>query len=85
MSVNPETVEVVSGDARLSNLANAIAVQIEYAVEDCGLGVDDAVCVVVQVAADYARSQYGSAYLPQLARLIIGRGEMPMPNEEQSA
>lgn len=77
--------EVVPGNARLAWLANAVAQLIEQAVETRGLEVDEAVSVTVQVAADYARGTYGVAYLPELGRLVVARGEMPMPAEEHSA
>lgn len=72
--------EKVSGDPRFPLLSNEVAQLIEQAVQDLGLGLDVAVCIVCQVAADYARSEYGQDYLPKLATLIVERGKMPMPN-----
>ncbi|MBC6444592.1 MAG: hypothetical protein GDA50_04060 [Alphaproteobacteria bacterium GM202ARS2] len=46
-----------------------------------GMGTDEAVSVVVNVAADYGRHQYGNDILPGLAELIVERGKMPLPGK----
>lgn len=80
MSKKPE---IRTGDPRLPMLANSIASTIEHACEDLGLGIDEAVCIIVQVCADYARHEYGNEYLPKLASIITARREMPMPDQVQ--
>ncbi len=71
--------EVRSGDPRLPALANQIAMTIEAACERLGLDVDEALCIVVAVAADYGRSEYGNDFLPKLAEVVATRADMPMP------
>lgn len=75
--------EIRSGDPRYPMVCNEAARLIEEAVERLGLGVDEAVCLLCQVAADYARSEYGNEYLPGLAEVVTKRGEMPMPERVQ--
>ena len=59
-------------------LGNQVSDAINAALR-MGLEIDEAVCVVAQVAADYARLTYGNAYLPKLADVVIKRAEMPAP------
>ncbi|MBO9710510.1 MAG: hypothetical protein J7521_20105 [Caulobacter sp.] len=74
-----DTVEIVTGDPRFPMVCNETAELIEVAVERLGLDVGVAVCLVAQVAADYARSEYGNAYLVKLAGVVTARGSMPLP------
>lgn len=77
-----ETAETVAGDQRFPMVANEVAKLIEASVEQLGLEVDVTVCLVAQVAADYARSEYGNGYLPKLANVVTARGSMPLPDAE---
>lgn len=62
-------------------LAVAVSDAIHAAVSN-GMQVDEAVCIVVAVAADYARGEYGNKYLKDLASVVIERGSIPMPERE---
>jgi hypothetical protein len=44
-----------------------------------GMRVDEAACVVVSVAADYARGAYGDEYLESLCTVIRERAQHPLP------
>lgn len=57
-------------------LANQVSDAIRAAIER-GMEVDEAACVVVAVAADYARDGYGIAYLSDLAAVVKSRNERP--------
>lgn len=57
-------------------LGNAVSDAIHAAV-DRGMEMDEAVCVAVAVAADYARLEYGEGYLEQLAQVVLLRGAAP--------
>ena len=61
-----------------ADLSNAISDAIHAAIER-GMDVDEAACVVVSVAADYARMEYGNDYLGALAEVIKHRASMPLP------
>jgi hypothetical protein len=60
-------------------LANSISDAIHEALRR-GMHVDEAVGVVVGVAADYGRLQYGNEYLEDLAAVVIERRERPFPD-----
>jgi hypothetical protein len=72
--------EIARGDDRHSALANAVSDAINAALR-AGLGTDEAACIVVQVAADYARAEYGNRYLDGLAAVVVGAASMPMPED----
>ena len=55
-----------------NNLANEVSDAIYKALKS-GMETDEAVCVVIAVAADYARGAYGDGYLPELAKVITSR------------
>lgn len=59
-------------------LGNAVSDAIHAALKR-GMAVDEAVCCVVAVAADYGRGEYGDDYLPQLAEVVVRRKEMALP------
>jgi ribosomal protein S18 acetylase RimI-like enzyme len=44
-----------------------------------GMEVDEASCIAVAVAADYARSNYGNSYLGSLTEVIRERANRPLP------
>jgi len=60
-------------------LSNAVSDAIHAALES-GMEIDEAACVVVSVASDYARLQYGNDYLGALANVVLHRASMPMPD-----
>jgi hypothetical protein len=68
--------DTISG-VRAAQLGNAISDAIHHAVVH-GLAMDEAVCIVATVAADYARGEYGPDYLPGLATIVIARAKEPM-------
>jgi hypothetical protein len=70
--------EIIGQGRNFARLGNAVSDAIAAALKR-GMDVDEVACVVVQVAADYARGTYGNAYLAQLAVVVLGRGDMPMP------
>jgi hypothetical protein len=70
--------EIVGQGRSFAQLGNAVSDAIVAALRR-GMDSDDAACVVVQVAADYARGTYGNAYLAQLAAVVLRRGDMLMP------
>lgn len=44
-----------------------------------GIPMDEALCVVIAVVADYARVSYGNEYLKHLCDVLMKRAEHPMP------
>lgn len=72
----------VSG-APQAALGNAISDAIVAAVNKDGLGLDDAVCIAIAVAADYGRAAYGTRYLASLAQIVLLRAGMPEPDWEK--
>ncbi|RYG55519.1 MAG: hypothetical protein EON56_05520 [Alphaproteobacteria bacterium] len=77
--------ETISGDPRFPIVANATAELMETAIEKLGLEVDVVCCLVAQVAADFARGQYGDAYLRKLADVVLERAIMTLPVVQRSA
>lgn len=69
--------ETISGPLP-ARLGNAISDAIHDALK-AGMEPDEASCVAVRVAADYARCAYGPAYLNKLAEVIVECGQMPPP------
>jgi hypothetical protein len=65
-------------------LANEVSLAICSALER-GLPVDQAACVVITAAADYARAQYGDGYMLALSRVVIGRIGKPLPEQRPPA
>lgn len=61
-----------------ANLANMVADAI-YSALIAGMEPDEACCVAVAVAADYARHFYGDAYMVDLAKVITERAGQPLP------
>ena len=59
-------------------LANSVSDAIAAAMK-LGMEPDEAACIVVAVAADYARCYYGDKYLPHLAKAVTSRAGMAMP------
>ncbi len=76
--VSKSPVEIVRKDPRLTRLANDFSDVIARALRQ-GFKSDEACCVAVQVAADYARAEYGPGYLANLAAIVIAAGDRPMP------
>lgn len=70
--------EEVTAGARQAVLANAISDALHNALVS-GLQPDEATCIAVSVAADYARGSYGAPYLTRLADVLIRRGDLPVP------
>lgn len=67
------------GSGRLpAVLANAVSDAIMAAVHN-GMGVDEAACVVVAVAADYGRGNYNNEYLASLANVVTERANHALP------
>lgn len=62
-----------------NNLAEAITRAIVQAVNEEGLRLDDAVCVTVSVAADFARAEIDDGYLDGLAQVVRDRRNYPKP------
>jgi hypothetical protein len=71
---------IVGQGRSFADLANAVSDAVNAALKR-GMAADEAACVVVQVAADYARGAYGNAYLLELAQVVIDRGSFPAPGE----
>jgi hypothetical protein len=61
-------------------LANAVSDAIAEA-QKAGLRIDEAVCIVAGVAADYARGEYGDAYLTLLAEVVSDQAGKPLPKD----
>ena len=61
-----------------ANLANTVSDAIHDALV-AGMEADEACCVAVAVAADYARHFYSDAYMAKLAKVITDRVGQPMP------
>lgn len=59
-------------------LANALSDTITASVQG-GLPLDAALCVAAQVVADYARGEYGPAYVEELVGVMRQRLAMPLP------
>jgi hypothetical protein len=71
--------EVVTVTGQLpADLANAVSDAIHDALAK-GMAIDGAVGVVIGVAADYGRAEYGDGYLSDLADLIMLRVGRPLP------
>lgn len=60
-----------------AQLSNAISDAIHAALKR-GMGTDEACSVAAAVVADYARAEYGNAFLAKLCAVIIDRGTMPL-------
>jgi hypothetical protein len=63
-----------------AKLGNGISDAIHAALEK-GMQTDEACCVAIAVIADYARMEYGTAYLQDLADVLIKRAFAPMPED----
>ena len=61
-----------------AKLANEISDAISRALES-GMQTDEAASVVVSVAADYARGEYGDGYLNGLASVVTSRAGRTIP------
>lgn len=70
--------EIIKGDARIADLANALSDAINLAARH-GVPIDVACSVAVQVAADYGRGSYGPSFCDDLAALIKTAATRPMP------
>ena len=64
------------------DLGNAVSDAINAALKR-GMEIDEACCVVVSVAADYARLEYGNDYLPDLAEVVSERKNHALPELTQ--
>lgn len=69
--------EIVTG-AIPNDFANEVAALIDSALAR-GFDLDVAVCIMIGVAADYARSEYGDRYLKPLCDVIRYRAGKPLP------
>lgn len=63
------------------DLGNAVSDAI-FAASGRGMALDEACCVVVAVAADYARGHYGDAYLDDLADVVRKQRNQPLPKAD---
>lgn len=63
-----------------AKLSNDVSDAIHAALER-GMETDEACCVALAVVADYARMEYGPAYLHELAGVILRRNEAPFPTD----
>jgi hypothetical protein len=77
MADQPIEAFIVTGDLP-NDFANEIAAAID-AAQERGIDLDVAVCVLVGVAADYARAEYGDKYLDALASVVRYRAGQPLP------
>jgi hypothetical protein len=66
-----------------AELANAVSDAIAFAIKR-GMEVDEAVCVAIGVAADYARGEYGDGFLKDLADVITARAGEPLPSRSHT-
>lgn len=70
---------------RLPNdLANSVSDAI-HAAQQAGMECDEAVCVAIGVAADYARIEYGDGYLLALCDVLMSRSGQPHPQNIASS
>lgn len=46
-----------------------------------GMEIDEAACIVIAVACDYARGQYGDAFLESLVKIVRGQRGKPLPQQ----
>lgn len=60
-----------------TSLANDVSDAIAKALRK-GMEIDEAACVVLSVACDYARNEYGDEYLESLAKLIAAQAARPI-------
>lgn len=75
----PNDYETAIGTGRnFAELGNTMAQAIRASAER-GMELDEILCCIVTVAADYARANYGPGYLPGLAHVILDRATHPMP------
>lgn len=76
----------IKSDGTLSGRSpNMLATDIAKAMQSAGrrgMDLDQALCVLVQVAADYARGEYGPEYVEALGKVMRDRCQMPMPSHE---
>lgn len=64
------------------DLGNDVSDAIHKALSK-GMAVDEACCVVVTVAADYARQEYGGRYLKDLAKVVREQRYKAPPQEHK--
>jgi hypothetical protein len=74
--------KIIGTGKSFSQLANAISDAIFDATQR-GMDLDEACCVVVAVAADFARGHYGNEYLPSLADVVTERRNHALPEGMQ--
>jgi hypothetical protein len=71
--------ETVNGPDQ-SEFANRISKVISDA-EKNGMAIDEAVCIAVAVASDYALHNYGKDYLDFLAKIVLAKKNKPVTGE----
>jgi len=76
----PQT-SIVTG-AIPNDFANEVAALID-ASQERGFDLDVAVCVMIGVAADYARAEYGDKYLLALCDVVRYRAGRALPERVQ--
>lgn len=69
---------IIGTGPSMSQLANDVSDALAAALTR-GMAVDEACCVIAAVISDYARSEYGNAYLPHLAEIITSRARHALP------
>lgn len=70
--------QVIVTGAVPNDYANEVAALID-AAQKRGFDLDVAVCIMVGVAADYARAEYGDWYLDPLCSVVKSRTGKPLP------
>lgn len=76
----------MTADAQFATLTGRSPAQLANAVSDAiaaaqtrGMEVDECLCVVATVIADYARIVYGDDYLDRLAGIMAAQKSRPKP------
>lgn len=70
--------EITSGPEQL-RLAQAASNLVMYA-QQRGLGLDEAICIVAAVCADYGRVTYGPGYIDNLCEVMQVQKTAPPPD-----
>lgn len=75
------TFHVVSGPLP-TELANTVSDALVVARRK-GMELDEACCVALAVVCDYARGNYGDAFLNQLKKIVDAQKGRPLPAERR--
>ena len=74
------TDKIYASGRNFADLSNAISDAIHAALAR-GMQTDEVCCVMVSVAADYARAEYGNQYLSDLATVVTERANHSLPED----